>query len=147
MNKKRMAAVVAGGALAALGVAGTALAAGADDAAPRVAVSASPSAGGSPSVSVAAVQPSSSASTRHTGTDDHGGRRAEKDDDHGGRATEKDDDHGSRAAEKGDDHGGRAAEKGDDHGRNRGSEKGDRHGGRGSEKGDDHGSDGHGSDD
>jgi uncharacterized membrane protein YkoI len=53
MNKKRVVAMVAGGTLAALGIAGTALAAGSDDATPR---NATPSASSELSVSVAAAK-------------------------------------------------------------------------------------------
>jgi hypothetical protein len=173
MYKKRVVAVVAAGSLAALGLTGTALAAGADDrkATPAASVSVTPSA--SP-----------------TSRDDHGGRGREVGDDNGGlrkddrsRSAEPGDDRGRHAepgddrgrhaepgddrgrhAEPGDDKGGlrktstatrkaspkptssRTHDAGDDHG-GRGREKGDDHGGRGREKGDDHGHGGHGSDD
>ncbi|WP_433374011.1 hypothetical protein ACQPZX_03055 [Actinoplanes sp. CA-142083] len=120
MNRKRLVAVVVAGSLAALGLAGTAMAAGQDD--PGVAPTATVTAKAGPAPSPSTTTPA----TRRT-SDDHG-RRAEPGDDHG------------RHAEPGDDHGGDRKE------RKERKDRSDRSG-KGREAGDDHGSGGHGSDD
>ncbi|MEU4239626.1 PepSY domain-containing protein [Actinoplanes sp. NPDC026619] len=169
MNKKRMAAMVAGGTLAALGIAGTALAAGSDDSAPRKqstpAVSASATTG--LSVSVAAAK---EIAVRATG----GGlvESVEREVEHGRavwdvdvlvNGVEHDIDvdaatgvvlrhrvqGASATRHSGTDDRTRTAEPGDDHGgraTTKAAEKGDDHGGRvtakATEKGDDHGGSG-----